>query len=153
MSVHRGGGVPRSNIFGGGGGGPKVQYFSGGGPAPPPPRNFFFFFFWKKFFFFFFDKTFFFLLEKKIFFFWENGKMATQKMATQKMATQKWRHKVGGRGRYASCGHAGGLVLFLVNSTKPCSKALSSFYMDVSHVLYWSSYLGQSWDRFKVVSY
>ena len=44
----------------------------------------------------------------------DKKKMATKKngdkkMAKKKMATKKWRRKGGGRGRYASCGHAGGL--------------------------------------------
>ena len=91
-----GGGVPRSNIFGWGGSDPGP----GPGPAPPPEKILYIFF---EIFFFFFGKM-------------ATQKMATQKMATQKIATQKWRHKMAtqsrGRGRYASCGHAGGLSCF-----------------------------------------
>ena len=114
MSVHRGG-VPRSNIFGGGGPG------LGGAKVRPPPQNFFLKilkknFFWNFFFFFFlnfffcffvFLKKLIFLCLKKIFFL--GGGNGDTKNGDTKMATQKWQHKVGGRGRYASCGHAGGL--------------------------------------------
>ena len=62
-------------------------------PPPPSPEKIlnFFFFFWRDIF-----SNFF-----------KNGdtKMATKKNGDKK----KWRRKGGGRGRYASCGHAGGL--------------------------------------------
>ena len=124
VSVHRGGGGPKVQYFRGGGV-PRSNIFGGGGAPitqrPPSPEKFWKIFFWKNFWKFF---IFFFFGQKKFFwgtfFFQFFSKMATKNGDKKKWWQKKWRRKGGGCGRYASCGHAGGLSC-LVNFLDPIS--------------------------------